>query len=116
MNSAEHRRAMQYLAKETAAQSGIFIQGYGRNIDGLRENYELFRQGKTPEGKTLGAKVLNAILTPPGQTTPRKPKFDGSALPPFDDSFVQNVGFNLFFGVVEEDGLFFKSFSVGSEK
>ncbi len=116
LNSSEHQRAMQFLAKEASAQKGVFIQGYGRNIDGLRENYELFRQGKTPEGKTLGAKIMNAILTPPGQKTPRQAKFDGSTLPPFDDSFVQNVGFNLFFGVVEEDGFFFKSFSVSSEK
>lgn len=116
LNSPEHQRAMQFLAQEPAAANGVFIRSYSRNVDGLRENYELFRQGKLPQGQTLGAKLLNAILTPPGQKTPREIKFDGSALPPFNETFAKNIGFSLFFGAVESDGLFFKGFSVSPEK
>ncbi len=103
-----HQRALNFLAKEPAARNGVFVQGFGRNVDGFRENYELFRQGKTPEGKTLSAKIFNAILTPAGEKKTREPKFDGSALPPFDESLVEKIGFNFFYGVVEEDGHFIK--------
>lgn len=113
LDSTEHKRAMQYLAKDPAAANGVFIRGYSRNIDGLRENYELFRQGKIPQGQTLGAKLLNTLLTPPDQkTASREVKFDGSTLPPFDEKLVENIGFSLFFGVVENDGLFYKGYSV----
>ena len=116
LDSPEHKRAMQYLARESAAANGVFAKAYSRNVDGLRENYELFRQGKIPTGKTLGARLLNVILTPPGQKTAREIKFDGSALPPFDSSIADTIGFSVFFGVVENDGLFCKGFSIGPEK
>ena len=107
---------MQLLAQEPAAQSGIFVRGYSRNVDGLRENYELFRQGKTPQGNTFGAKLLNLVLTPPDQKTTREVKFDGSTLPPFDESLASTIGFSAFFGVVEKDGLFWKGYSVSPTK
>ena len=116
LESPEHKRAMQYLAQEPAAANGVFAKAYSRNVDGLRENYELFRQGKIPTGKTLGARLLNVILTPPGQKTAREIKFDGSALPPFDSSIADTIGFSVFFGVVEGDGLFCKGFSISPEK
>lgn len=116
LETPEHIRAMQYLSREPAAANGVFARGYSRNIDGLRENYELFRQGKVPTGQTFGARLLNALLTPPGQKTDRKVKFDGSALPPFDETLANNIGFSVFFGVVEKDGLFYKGFSVSPEK
>ncbi len=116
VTNPEHQRALALLANEVAAQKGLFIQGYGRNIDGFRENYELFRQGKTPEGKTLSAKIVNTIMTPAGEQGIRKAKFDGSALPPFDESFVDKIGFNFFYGVVENDGHFFKGVCVRPEE
>lgn len=115
VNNPEHQRALALLANEVAAANGVFVQGYGRNVDGFRENYELFRQGKTPEGKTLSAKVVNAILTPAEESGVRKAKFDGSALPPFDDSLADMIGFNFFYGVVENDGHFFKGVCVRPE-
>lgn len=116
LDSPEHKLAMQLLAQDPAAQSGIFVRGYSRNVDGLRENYELFRQGKTPQGNTFGAKLLNLVLTPPDQKTTREVKFDGSTLPPFDESLVGTIGFSVFFGVVEKDGLFWKGYSVSPTK
>lgn len=116
LDSPEHKRAMQLLAQDPAANVGIFVRGYSRNIDGLRENYELFRQGKTPQGNTFGAKLLNLILTPPDQKTTREVKFDGSTLPPFDESLAGTIGFSMFFGVVEKDGLFWKGYSVSPTK
>ena len=112
----EHKRAMQSLAQEPAAANGVFVRGYCRNIDGLRENYELFRLGKLPSGQTLGAKLLNVILTPPGEKTPREVQFDASTLPPFDATFAKNIGFSVFFGIVENDGFFYKGFSTRPEK
>ena len=112
LNAPLHQRALEFLAQEPAAKNGLFVQGYGRNVDGFRENYELFRQGKTPEGKTLSAKIVNTILTPPGTKGVRQAKFDGSTLPPFDESFVDKIGFNFFYGVDEKDGYFFKGVCV----
>lgn len=116
VNNPEHQRALALLANEAAASNGLFVQGYGRNVDGFRENYELFRQGKTPEGKTLSAKLVNTILTPAGEKGVRKAKFDGSALPPFDESIVDKIGYNFFYGVVENDGHFIKGVCVRPEE
>ncbi len=115
LDNPYHQRALKILKNEVAAQNGVFVQGFGRNVDGFRENYELFRQGKTPEGKTLSAKIVNTILTPPGEKETRKAKFDGSALPPFDETLVEQIGFNFFYGVVEDDGHFFKGVCVRPE-
>ncbi len=115
LDSPSYQRALKQLAQEEASADGLFIQGYGRNIDGFRENYELFRQGKTPQGKTLSAKLFNLILSPPDQQGVREARFDGSKLPPFDESMAESVGYNLFFGVVEKDGYFLKGFSVRPE-
>ncbi|MBR5242864.1 MAG: hypothetical protein IKW13_01385, partial [Thermoguttaceae bacterium] len=113
MDSPEHERVLALLASETRKTNGLFIQGYARNVDGLRANYELFRQGKTPEGKTITSKLLKAILSSPDQRYDSQ-KIDGSALPPFDEANVQ-VGASAFFGSVESDGFFFKGFSVRSD-
>lgn len=115
LDNPYHQKALALLAKETAAKNGLFVQGFGRNVDGFRENYELFRLGKTPEGKTLSAKVINTILTPRDAEGTRKAMFDGSSLPPFDDSFVERSGYNFFYGVVEDDGHFFKGVCVRPE-
>lgn len=112
MDSPEHAQVLSLLASETRKTNGLFMQGYARNVDGLRANYELFRQGKTPEGKTITSKLLKAILSSPDQRYDSQ-KIDGSALPPFDEANVQ-IGASAFFGAVESDGYFFKGFSVRS--
>lgn len=112
LDSPEHARAMELLSAETRKTRGLFLQGYARNVDGLRANYELFRQGKTPEGKTFTSKILKAILSSPDQRYDAQ-KFDGSALPPFDEANVK-IGSSAFFGAVESDGYFFKGFSTRS--
>ncbi len=122
VDSPWHRRAVAILDAETAKTNGLFIQGFGRNVDGLRANYELFRQGKTPQGKTLTSKIVNAIINAPDQAAANKtrtngaPKIeiDGSTLPPFDE-IVDTIGFNAFFGALESDGYFYKGFSVRPE-
>ena len=55
-------------------------------------------------------------MTPPDQKTTREVKFDGSTLPPFDESLASTIGFSAFFGVVEKDGLFWKGYSVSPTK
>ncbi len=112
-DSPEHARAVEILRAETQKTNGLFIQGYARNVDGLRANYELFRLGKTPEGKTLSSKLLKTLLSAPGQRYDAQ-KLDGSALPPFDEAGVK-VGSSAFFGSVESDGFFFKGFSIRSK-
>ena len=113
LDAPEHARAIELLSAETRKTHGLFLQGYARNVDGLRANYELFRQGKTPEGKTFTSKILKAILSSPDQSYNAQ-KFDCSALPPFDEANVK-VGSRVFFGAVESDGYFFKGFSTRSE-
>ncbi|MBQ6829123.1 MAG: hypothetical protein IJO46_14025, partial [Thermoguttaceae bacterium] len=96
MDSPEHAQVLKLLASETRKTRGLFLQGYARNVDGLRANYELFRLGKTPEGKTISSKLLKAILSSPDQRYDSQ-KLDGSALPPFDEANVK-IGASAFFG------------------
>jgi hypothetical protein len=74
--------AMDYLAP--GEQSGW---SFGRTDAELRPTFELLRQGKMPQAKTMLGKFLNNLLTTEEERddgTIRKQRIDGSRLPEFD--------------------------------
>jgi len=58
-------------------------QGFSKTDEQYRATYELFRAGKLPEADTLFAKFLNLLLGEEKEGVTRKPRLDGSKLPPF---------------------------------
>lgn len=65
-------------AAETCAQ------GFSKTDEQYRATYELFREGKLPEADTFFAKFLNLLLAEEKEGVTRKPRLDGSKLPPFE--------------------------------
>ena len=60
---------------------------FGRTDEELRPTFELMRQGKMPEAKTMLGKFLNNMLTTEDEReegTIRKQRIDGSRLPNFE--------------------------------
>ena len=60
---------------------------FGRSDEEFRPTFELIRQGKMPESKTMLGKFLNNILTTEVERTEgilRKQQIDGSSLPSFE--------------------------------
>jgi hypothetical protein len=61
---------------------------FGRTDDELRPAFELLRQGKMPQAKTMLGKFLNNLLLTAEERedgTIRKQQIDGSSLPDFED-------------------------------
>jgi hypothetical protein len=61
---------------------------FGRTGDELRPTFELLRQGKMPQAKTMLGKFLNNLLLTEEERedgTIRKQQIDGSNLPDFED-------------------------------
>lgn len=69
------------------------MRTFARTAAMVRPTYELLRQGKGPENKSLAGRLTNAFFNArenPGSgfgrkpATPRKPRLDGTLLPEFD--------------------------------
>ncbi len=61
---------------------------FGRTDDELRPTFELLRQGKMPQAKTMLGKFLNNLLLTEEERedgTIRKQQIDGSNLPDFEE-------------------------------
>lgn len=65
-------------ANETCAQ------GFSKTDEQYRATYELFRTGRLPEADTFFAKFLNMLLGEEKEGVTRKPRLDGSKLPPYE--------------------------------
>ncbi len=59
-------------------------QLFSRTDEEYRPTYELVRQGKMPEGETLLARILNAVLGTGRRHELRRQQVDGSELPDFE--------------------------------
>ncbi len=59
-------------------------QLFSRTDEEYRPAYELLRQGRMPEGETLFARVLNAVLGTGRRHELREQQIDGSELPDFE--------------------------------
>lgn len=57
---------------------------FSRTEESYHPTYELIRQGKMPEAKTLFGGLLNRLLAPEEENTVRKQEIDGRKLPEFD--------------------------------
>jgi hypothetical protein len=57
---------------------------FARTDETYRPTYELIRQGKMPESKTMFGKLLNRMFEPEEEGEMRKQKIDGAQMPPFD--------------------------------
>ncbi|MDO4574547.1 MAG: hypothetical protein Q4D98_04975 [Planctomycetia bacterium] len=85
-----------------------------RNTEHL---YEMFRTGKIPQSTSLEAKRINKMLATEEKTSQelRKPLFDGSTLPEYDDirSYFLPSGATI---LTKEKGFIFQGFWLSEEK
>lgn len=58
---------------------------FTRTDDAYQATYELLRQGKMPEAKSLFGKLLNQMMGPEEDGVLREQQIDGSKLPPFEN-------------------------------
>ena len=104
VDSGDYATLMQTLAKMDAGQGEHFLQIVARSGELVMPTYELARQGKVPEARTILGVIMRAIMTPKdGQRAGEKIEFDRSTLPPFEQikSYFGTAGT---VGIVEEDG------------
>lgn len=80
--AADYQRVQDQLAKIAGSDSSFRF--FARAEETYRPTYELIRQGKMPESKTLLGKLLNELLGPDEKGILRKQKIDGSKMPEFD--------------------------------
>ena len=89
-------------------------QGFAKTDEQYRATYELFRAGRLPEADTFFAKFLNLLLGEEKEGVTRKPRLDGSKLPPFDDirHFLGPAGS---FVASEPNGWYIIGFTLGKQ-
>lgn len=61
------------------------LRGFARNAESWMVTYELFRMNRLPEADTALAQALNVALNDGIEGELRKPRLDGSKLPPFEN-------------------------------
>ncbi|MBR6436670.1 MAG: hypothetical protein IKS45_09205, partial [Thermoguttaceae bacterium] len=76
-----------------------------------RLNYELFKDGKTIESKTMLSRIIKAIVADNKSKIQQEIKVDGSSLPPFDQ-IKSYFGTSGGFSKMEADGLSFEEFEL----
>lgn len=111
---AEYQAIKKMIDKDCDNQ-GRFFQGFSDNKEGMRVNYQLLREGKLLEAKTLVGRVTQAILRGPERQDETPLKFDASTLPPFED-IADQFGPSGGFARTEKDGWFYKGFRVAPER
>jgi hypothetical protein len=87
------------------------LRGFSRTDEEYRLTYELIRQGKMPESESILGKLLNAMLSEEKEGVVRKAQIDGSKLPDFE-VVRGSLGLAGMYGVTEENGWFFKGFTL----
>ena len=69
------------------------LRRYVRMDNAYRSTYELIRNGKLPESKSLLATIINSLIPAEENDAPRAPKIDGSLLPKdFDKDVAPYLG------------------------
>jgi len=84
-SSADYQQVVDVLNKHAVAERSVLE--FGRSDEELRPIFELVRQGKMPESKSILGKLLNRILTTEKEQRDgvlRKQQIDGSSLPSFE--------------------------------
>lgn len=84
-SSADYRQLVDVLAKLAPGEQCAW--GFGRGDEEVRPMFELIRQNRMPESKSMMGKLLNNLLTTDADRkagTPRKQQVDGANLPDFE--------------------------------
>ena len=84
-SSADYQQVFETLIRLAPGESSGYQ--FGRTDEELRPNFELVRQNRMPESKTMIGKVLNRMLTTESEKQDgvlRKQRIDGSSLPDFE--------------------------------
>lgn len=110
-NTPDFQRLKSVAGQTAMGQKPHFLESYTRVVDSLRPTYELLRQGKMPQSKSILGRLLNLLLTPPDSEEDVRPaKIDGSKMPPYE-SIEQYLGLSIVLGTAEENGWFYKGFT-----
>ena len=110
--TADYESIQQEFETSDLGQNPRFLQSFSRSAEAVRPTYEMIRQGKLPQSKSVLAQVLNLLLTPPEMEDGVRPtRIDGSKMPEFE-TIQKFFGPSGFLGVTEENGWFFKGFSL----
>ncbi len=91
-----------------------FLETFARSDESLRPVYELFRQGKMPQAKTLFGRFLNSIFAQEGELSEaagREPEINATKMPEFE-VVRRHFGPAGMIGIAEDDGWFFKGVMV----
>lgn len=81
-DAADYQQITDALAKIGADESSFRF--FARTDETYRPTYELIRQGKMPQSKTLLGKLLNELLGPDEKGILREQQIDGTKMPDFD--------------------------------
>ena len=84
-SSSDYQQVLATLNQLAPGPRSLWL--FGRMDEEVRPTFELIRQGKMPEAKTMLGKTLNNMLTTEVERTEgilRKQRVDGSSLPEFE--------------------------------
>jgi len=109
----DYKAVLEEFQSSDLGRNPYFLQSFARSAEAVRPAYEMIRQGKMPQSKSVLGQVLNLLLTPPEMEDDevRPTRIDGSKMPEFD-TIQQFFGPSGLLGVAEENGWFFKGFSL----
>ncbi|MFP6659461.1 MAG: hypothetical protein VB853_14860, partial [Pirellulales bacterium] len=100
--SIDYQIVQEEMQKLGATQDSC--QYFSRTDEEYRATYELIKQGRMPEGKTVLARLLNALYDDDDDDeTLREQQIDGSKLPPYQ-AVRRYLGPAGLFVISEEDG------------
>ena len=115
-NSSDYSLIMRTFAEMEMGKQPHFLRSFSRSAETVRPAYDMIREGKMPQSRSLLARLLNLLLTPPDMEEGYRPaRIDGSKMPEFD-SVQQYFGPAGVFGVTEENGWFIKGFTMETLK
>ena len=81
-DAADYQLVQDALVKIGAGSNSFRF--FTRTDEAYRPTYELIRQGKMPEAKSVFGKILNQLLGPDEKGILREQQIDGSKMPEFD--------------------------------
>ncbi|MBQ1454504.1 MAG: hypothetical protein IIZ25_01480 [Thermoguttaceae bacterium] len=99
------------ILSNAAGPNGYSFKIFANNLEGMRNNYELLRENRLDQGKTLFALLVRTILNGPDNKSGAHFTVDGSTLPPFS-ALEGHIGPAGFYGQNESDGWFYKGITI----
>ncbi|MDR0327317.1 MAG: DUF3352 domain-containing protein [Planctomycetaceae bacterium] len=110
-NEAEYHEVDKTFAGMGLTSKPRFFQFFVFSTETLRPPYELIRNGQIAQSEAVAVKLLNMLFFPEEESGTRQHIIDGSTMPEFD--LIQHYfGKAGMYGVSEENGFFFKGFTL----